>query len=269
MCTYWSRLTGVSGVVAAALLLSSCNSTGLGSGTGSTTTDESATGVWSGTDSMTGATVIALINSAGQATFVTSGGLQVNQGQFVGSAQVSGSTLAVTVDGYSNFPSTFSDGSTYGLGTLNGAVTTGSSITATLTFTTSGPNGGIAISGSWSLSYSSQSNNASSPTVISGNYTDTSTGAVLSINSNGVMTSQGPNNCVLNGSVATGDTSHNIYEVSYTYANCTGSYAGLNGVQLTGLATLNTSSSPEQLFIAVTGASSTYKYSIVSTLNGS
>jgi len=266
MCTYWSRLTGVSGVVAAALLLSSCNSTGLGSGTGSTTTDESATGVWSGTDSMTGATVIALINSAGQATFVTSGGLQVNQGQFVGSAQVSGSTLAVTVDGYSNFPSTFSDGSTYGLGTLNGAVTTGSSITATLTFTT---NGGTAISGSWSLSYSSQSNITSSPTAISGNYTDTSTNAVLSINSNGVMTSQGPNNCVLNGSVATGDTSHNIYEVSYTYDNCTGSYAGLNGVQLTGLATLNTSASPAQLFIAVTGASSTNRYSIVSTLNAS
>jgi len=256
---------GVAGAVTAALFLSSCNSTGLGGGSGSTT-DAGATGVWSGTDSVSGATIIALINSAGQATFISSGGLQVNQGQFVGSAEVSGSTLAVTVDGYSNFPNSFSDGSTYGLGTVNGAVMTGSSITATLTFTT---NGGTAISGSWSLSFLAQSNNASSPAAISGNYTDTSTGAVLSINTNGVMTSQGPNNCVLNGSVSTGDTSHNLYEVTYTYGNCTGTYAALNGVQFTGLATLNTGASPAQLLIAVTGASSTNKYSIVSTLNAS
>jgi hypothetical protein len=264
MRMYLSRLTGISGAVTAALLLSSCNSSGLGSDNGSSTsTNESATGVWSGTDSVSQAPVIALINSAGQATFIRTDAYY----QFVGSAQVSGSTLAVTVDGYSQFPNAFSDGSTYGIGTVNGAVTTGSSITATLTFTT---NGNTAISGSWALSYSSQSNTASSPAAISGNYTDTSTGAVLSINSDGVMTASGPSNCVLNGSISTGDTSHDIYEVSYTYDNCTGStYAPLNGVQFTGLATLNTSSSPAQLLIAVTGASSTNKYSIVSTLNGS
>ena len=260
MHNYWSRLIGVCGVVTAALLLSSCNSSGLDSG-GSSSTDQSATGVWSGTDSVSGFSVSALINSAGQATFVRSDGIQ-----FTGSAQVSGSTLAVTVDGTSDFPNSFGDGSTFGIGTLNGAVTTGTSITATLTFNT---NGGTAISGSWSLSYLAQSNNASSPAAISGNYTDTSTGAVLSINSNGVMTSQGLSNCVLNGSVSTGDTSHNVYEVSYTYESCSGSYAGLNRVQFTGLASLNTGSSPTQLFIAVTGASSTNKYSIVSTLNGS
>ena len=262
MHKYCSSLMRVSALAAAALLLSSCNSTGLDGGGSSSTTDQAATGVWSGTDSVSGFTISALINSAGQASFVRSDGIQ-----FVGSAQVSGSTLAITVDGYSDFPAAFSDGSTYGIGTLNGAVTTLSSITATLTFNT---NGGTAIGGSWSLSYLAQSNNASSPAAISGNYTDTSTGAVLSINSNGVMTSQGPGTCVLNGSVATGDTSHNIYEVSYTYGNCTGSYAGLEGVQFSGLATLNTGASPAQLFIAVTGTSSTNnKYSIVSTLNGS
>jgi hypothetical protein len=259
--TYWSRLTGISGVITAALLLSSCNSSGLGSDNSSTSTNESATGVWSGTDSVSGFTVSALINSAGQATFVRSDGIQ-----FVGSVQVSASNLAVTVDGYSDFPNSFSDGSTSGIGTLSGTVTTGTSITATLTFNT---NGGTAISGSWSLSYLAQSTTASSPAAISGNYTDTNTGAVLSITSAGVMTSQGPDNCVLNGSVSTGDTSTNIYEVSYTYESCTSTYAGLNGVQFTGLATLNTGASPAQLFIAVTGASSSNKYSIVSTLNAS
>jgi hypothetical protein len=255
------RSIRATGAMVAVLLVSSCNSSGLDTGSSSSTTNQSATGLWSGTDSVSGFTVSALINSAGQATFIRSDGIQ-----FVGSAQVSGSTLAVTVDGYSDFPNAFSDGSTYGIGTLNGAVTTASSITATLAFTT---NGNTAISGSWSLSYLAQSNNASSPAAISGNYTDTTTGAVLSITSNGVLTSQGPNGCVLNGSVSTGDTSYNIYEVSYTYENCGGTYAGLSGVQFTGLATLSTSASPAQLLIAVTGASPTNKYSIVSTLNGS
>jgi hypothetical protein len=262
MRIHCSRLLGISGALSAALLVSSCNSSGLDGDSSSSTTNQSATGVWSGTDSVSGFTVSALINSAGQASFIRSDGIQ-----FVGSAQVSGSTLAVTVDGYSDFPNAFSDGSTYGIGTLNGAVTSGSTITATLSFTT---NGNTAISSSWSLSYLAQSNTASSPAAVAGNYTDTNTGAVLSITSNGVLTSQGPDNCVLNGSISTGDSSHNIYEVSYSYESCTGTtYSVLNGVQFTGLATLNAGASPAQLLIAVTGASSSNKYSIVSTLNAS
>ena len=74
---------------------------------------------------------------------------------------------------------------------------------------------------------------------MSGNYTDNVTGTVLSINNGGVMTSQNANNgCVLNGSISTSDATHDIYEVAFTYGNCTGTYAVLNGVQFTGLATL-------------------------------
>ena len=114
------------------------------------------------------------------------------------------------------------------------------------------------------------SNNSSSTSAVSGNYTDNVTGTVLSINTGGVMTSQNASNsCVLNGSISTQDGSHNVYEVAYTYGNCTGTYAVLNGVQFTGLATLNPSLSPVQLTMAVTGASSTNKYGIVSILHGS
>lgn len=139
-------------------------------------------------------------------------------------------------------------------------------LNATLTFTT---DGNTAITGSWSLSYASIASNASSSEAISGNYTDSSSGAVLSITSSGTMTSQAANGCVLNGSASTNDSSHNVYEVAYSYASCTGSDAVLNGVQFTGLATLNTAQSPAQLLIAVAGASSTTKYGIVSTLSGS
>ncbi|HXY97603.1 MAG TPA: hypothetical protein VEH00_11580 [Steroidobacteraceae bacterium] len=254
------RLVGIIGVIVAALSVAGCNSSS--DDTSGSTTNASATGVWSGTDSVSGLSVTAFINSAGQATFIRGDGVQ-----FFGTAQVSADTIAVTVDGYSDFPAAFSDGSTYGLGTLNGTVTTGSTITATLSFTT---NAGTAIGGSWSLTFEALSNNASSTAAVSANYTDSVTGAVLSITSNGDMTEQNASNgCVLNGSISTNDSSHDIYEVAYTFGNCTGTYAVLNGVQFTGLASLNTSLSAAQLTMAVTGASSTSKYAITSTLSGS
>lgn len=258
-------LSGALGIAAA--LAAGCNSTDTGSGSGSSsTTNASATGVWSGSDATSGLTVTAIINAAGQATFIRSDGVE-----FTGTADVSSNTLAVAVDGYSGFPTTFADGSSHGIGTLNGSVMTASTMSASLMFTT---DGNTAISGSWSLSYASIANNASSTGAVSGNYTDNSNdplgGAVLSISGSGVMTSQSASNrCVLNGSVSTNDSSHNVYEVAYSYASCTGSAAVLNGVQFTGLATLNTAQSPAQLLMAVAGASSTARYGIVSTLSGS
>lgn len=257
-----SDLSGVLSTALAALVLVSCNSPTDTNGSGTGPTDASATGVWNGTDSVTGLAVTAFIDSAGQAVFIRADAVQ-----FTGTVQVSGTTLAVTVDGYSNFPAAFSDSSTYGIGTLNGSVQTATGITATLTFNT---NGGTALSGSWGMSYLAQSNTASSTGAVSGNYTDNVTGAVTAINSAGVMTSQDPNTgCVLNGSISTNDSSHDIYQVAFSYGSCAGSYAVLNGVQFTGLASLNSGSSPAQLGLAVTGASSTAKYGIVTTLTGS
>jgi len=255
------RIIGL-GIASTMLVGSNCSSDDNGSGSSGSVTNASATGVWSGSDSVTGLGITALINSAGQATFIRSDGVQ-----FVGPVQVSGSTLAVQVDGYSNFNSTFSDGSTYGIGTLDGTVTTGGTLTATLTFTTTG---NTSLAGNWTLNYQALSNNASSTTAISGNYADNVTSATVSITTTGVMNSQSSTtSCVLNGSVSTSDSTHNIYEVAYSYANCTGSYAVLNGVQFTGLATLNAGTSPTQLTMGVTGASASNKYAIVSDLTGS
>jgi hypothetical protein len=252
------RLLGI-GIAATVLAGSSCSSSNNGAGSSSTVTNASAVGIWSGSDSVSGLGITALINSGGQATFIRTDGTQ-----FVGSAQVSGTTLAVEVDGYSNFPATFSDGSTYGIGTLDGTVTTGSTLTATLTFTTTA---NTSITGNWSLNFEPYSNNASSTSAVSGNYTDTATGSTLSITTTGVMTESGLNSCVLNGSISTADMTHAIYQVAYTYQNCTDT--ALNGVQFTGLASLNSATSPAQLTIAVTGASSSTKYAIVSNLTGS
>jgi len=255
------RLTGILGATGVTLMLFACNGTS-DNDNGGSTINASATGIWSGSDSVSGLGITAFIDSAGQATFIRADGVQ-----FDGAVQVSGNTLAVTVTGYADFPMAFSDGSTYGIGTINGTVTTGSTLSATLDFTT---NGNTAVSGSWSLTFEALSNNSSSTSAVSGNYTDSTTGAVLSITSAGALTEQNSNNsCVLNGSISTSDSTHDIYEVAYSFADCTGTYATLNGVQFTGLASLNTNSSPAQLTIAVAGASATAKYALVSTLNGS
>jgi hypothetical protein len=168
--------------------------------------------------------------------------------QFVGATQVSGYTLVAAVVAYTNFGSTFNDGSTYGLGTLNGTVTAGSALTLSLSFTT---NGGTAGSGSWSLAFNT-------------NYTDTASGSVISISGNGLVTGQNPaNSRVLNGTVTLINGSYDIYQVSLSYENCTGSYAVLNGLQLTGLAVFNPNASPTQLTISVAGASSTSRFGLV------
>jgi hypothetical protein len=228
----------------------------------STTTTATATGVWTGTDSVTGLSVTAFINSNGQATFI-----RVDDIQFVGTVQVSGNTLAATVDGYSNFGTAFSDGSTYGIGTLSGSVTTAGTLSASLTFTTSD---NTSVTGSWSLTYETSSTIGSSTAAVSANYTDSVSGAVVSITSAGAITSQsGTNGCVLNGSISTADSTNDVYEISYTYEDCTSTDAVLNGVQFTGLASLNTSASPAVLDVAVAGSSSSAHYGIVSTLTGS
>lgn len=262
-CAPWIRLIGILGVTAVAgagLIAASCNGS-VSTTSGDSPANASATGVWSGKDSVSGLGMTALINSAGQATFIRGDGVQ-----FVGSLQVSGGTLAVTVDGYTDFSSKFGDGSSFGIGTLNGTVATGSSLNATLKFTT---NGSTAISSTWSLTFQSLSNDASSTATISGNYTDSVTGTVLSISSAGVMTSQNASNhCVLNGAISTSDAAHDVYEVAFNYGNCTGTAAVLNGVQFAGLATLNRTVSPSRITMAAVGASSTNKYGIVSSLNG-
>jgi hypothetical protein len=242
----------------AALALGGCTGTdGSTSGTTSTT-DASATGIWTGTDSVTNLTVIGYVSSTGDAVFTRADGAQ-----FAGPTQVSGESVVSAVVGYADFGSQFSDGSTYGIGTLEGTVSTASTMTLTLSFTT---NNGTALSGSWSLSFSSLSSGGSSLGAVDASYTDSSGVAAISINASGVVSGQDGNGCVINGSITVSDSSYDVYQVTFTFESCTGTYAVLNGVQFTGLAALDTTNSPAQLTIAVAGASTTSKYALVLNL---
>ena len=254
-------LTSLLGALAA-LVIAGCNGGMYGGMSNPVPMNASATGIWGGTDAVTGLNVAGYIDPAGEAVFIRADGVQ-----FAGGTQVLGDTLVAAVVGYSNFGSTFTDGSTYGLGTLNGTVATGSTLTLSLSFTT---NGGTAQAGSWSLTFNTLTNSGSSLNTISANYADTASGSVISISGNGVMTGQNPaNSCVVNGTITIINSSYDIYQVSLTYENCTGSYAVLNGLQLTGFAVLNPNSSPTQLTISVAGASSGSKFGLVLYLQGS
>ena len=260
MRTAWSRLIAAAGAaLAIGLGIAGCNGSGYSRAT--TPPVPTANGIWEGTDSVTKLSVTGYVDSANNAVFIRGDGAQ-----FVGPMQLSGDTFISAVIGYASFPATFADGSNYGLGTLNGTVAPGSTLTLTLSFTT---NGGTAEAGSWSLTYSTLSSSGSSLTKISANYTDTASGSVISISGNGVMTGQDPaNSCVVNGTVSIVNSTYDIYQVTLTYENCTGSYAVLNGVQLTGLAVLNTSTTPSQLTIELAGASTTAKFALVLNLTG-
>jgi hypothetical protein len=262
-------------LLAALACLAACNDE-LGTGTGSsssTPTSGSPAGIWTGTDSATGMQMIGLIDSSGNADFFFANGEQ-----FVGTAQVAGTALAISLDGYSQFNAEFSDGSTYGVGTFNGTLTSGSSITGTLSFTTSN---NTASTSSWSLTFSSMYDTAESLSSISGSYTASTSavsagtdplgGASVTLSSTGTLFAQGPTSgCVANGTIASGNTSYNMFEVTYTLENCTGTYVGLNGIKFSGLAYLNTSASPAQIVVTVTGqsASATY-FGLVSDLTSS
>jgi hypothetical protein len=248
------------GMVLVAVVLAGCNGIGSDSGSsGSTTTNQSPVGVWSGMDSITGLSVTALISSSGQAVFLRSDGVQ-----FDGTAQVTGSSLAVAVDGYASFPTTFSDGSSSGVGTLSGTVSAGSSMTVSLSFTTSG---NTALAGNWTLTFSSLTGTGSSLGAVTATYTDVTTGATVAIDGLGNINSQDPSTgCVLSGTISTSDTAYDIYQIDFTYKSCTGSYAVLNAVELSGLAVLNTNVSPVQLVIAVAGQASGGSYGITTAL---
>lgn len=223
----------------------------------------SAAGIWTGTDSATGLQMIGFIDSSGQADFILSNGVQ-----FSGSEQVAGTAVAMSLDGYTQFGAQFSDGSTYGVGTFNGTVSSGSSITGTLSFTTSGDS---ATTSNWSLTFSSLYDTSSPVSAVSGTYTESASavsqgldplsGATVSISQSGMLSGQNSTNgCELNGTISNSNTSYDVYQISYTYESCTGAYSVLDGIQFTGLAYYNTSASPAEFVIGATGVNGSGTY---------
>ena len=200
-------------------------------------------GIWKGTSS-SGVSLIGLVTEAGKAYFV-----DINGGaQYFGTMSTSGSALSGTFTGYTPFGYTFSDGSTSETGTLTGTVDARNSMSFSLTTRTSG---GAAGSDNVSLQFNSIYNQSSSLATIAGSYTE-SNGNALSIGSDGTITltdTVDGSGCSVSGKVAIIDSKYNAYGVSFTFSGCTGNYSVLNALQFTGLATLDTTTSPVKLYV--------------------
>ncbi len=245
------------------VLLAGCGGGGGGSD-GSSQGPNTVDGVWTGTDPVSGLALIGMIDQSGKFDFIRSDGVI-----YVGTATTTGNSVSASFDGYPPVGQTFSDGSPDGVGSLSGTFSRHGSIAATVQFTTEA---GTTTSGTLSLTFSTQYEGNPSLAAISGNYTDESSGDVISVTSGGAVSWQDPNTgCVGSGTVSVvspnfwGD---NLYQVELSYENCQGQAAVLNGGQFSGFATLNTSVSPAQAIVGVTGQAAGHPmYALSFTLN--
>src|SRR6185437_15206022 len=264
--TTWPRVA-----VAAAVfgLLTACGGGGGSSNTstggntgGSTPTNASPCGIWRGTDTISGLQVIGLVDEAGEFHFMRS-----DEAQYVGTASVSGTSVTSSFDGYAPLGTSFTDGSTHGTGSVSGTVTARTSLSLNSQFKT---DSGSSSSGTLDLTFDTLYNRASALATIAGNFTNPQTNVVVTVNSDGSVFSQDPTTgCVLNGTVSIINASYNAYRITFAYASCTGAGAVLNGVQFTGLGTLDNTVTPERAILCVTGTSSGTTYALVFQLNRS
>lgn len=244
------------GLLLAAVALSACG----GGGGGSTTTVQNASpgGIWQGTDSVSGLQVIGIIDESGAGHFLRADGVQ-----FVGTATTSGNSISGSIEGYTNFGTTFPDGSTSGSGTISGTIAARSSLSGTVQFTTAG---GTASSGTLDLTFNQLYNAGSSLATIAGNYSYTTPNGVVvvTIAADGTVTAQDPNTgCVVDGVVSIIDVSYNAYQVELTYSSCLGTAGALDGIQFSGLLTYDNTVSPAVSYAGVTGSGGGTTYAIV------
>ena len=252
------RLCRLAAAVVVAAGAAACH----GSSSPNTATDQQYPfGIFTGTDS-SGDAVTAIINTGDSAVFISASKNSAGQlvyTQYTGLVAGSQSPIDGTLHGYPQALQTFADGSNFGIGTLGGLVTTNTSITGTFAFTTTANTTSSTV---WTLTFDSIYNAAGTLSAIAGNYSDAtlddpSDGATVSITASGAVTAQAPaTGCALTGQLSASTESNDIYTVTLSYASCTGAAAALNSIQFTGFAILNTSVSPAQVTIAVTGESS-------------
>jgi hypothetical protein len=219
-------------------------------------------GIWRGTDSISGFPVVGIVDESGDFQFI-----RTDYVQYVGTATVSATnSVTSTFEGFTPLGYQFSDGSTHGTGTVSGALKERTSMSLTTTFKTD--TGTTTSNGTLDLTFDTQYNRASALTTIAGNFLNPKSGAVVTVSSNGTVFSQdAASGCVLNGTVSIINASYNAYRVQFSYASCTGQSAALNGVQFSGLATLDNAASPEEALVGVTGQVGNVKLAVVYDLS--
>ena len=263
------RLCRLAAAVVVAAGAAACH----GSSSPNTATDQQYPfGIFTGTDS-SGDAVTAIINTGDSAVFISASKNSAGQlvyTQYTGLLSALQNSIDGTLHGYPQALQTFADGSNFGVGTLGGVVTTNTSLSGTFSFTTTANSTSTTV---WTLAFDSIYTNTGSLGAIAGNYSDAtlddpSSGATVSITASGAMTAQAPaTGCALTGQISASTENNDIYPVTMSYASCSGTSAPLNSIKFSGFAILDTTVSPAEVTVAVTGESSSEtNYGVVMAL---
>lgn len=206
---------------------------------------DSPGGYWVG--SWNGEPGVALMDESGTFTFIANDGEQYPGTLVIDGEAFTGTVQAFTPGAYPNY------GSYYLCGGLSGSILPRQSVSGTSQCQT--PQGTVTQDFAWT--FNALYYVPSSFARISGSYVDSATGTAFTISSDGAIFAQdATTGCVINGRVSMINAAYNVYDITVSYASCTGSLTPLNGVTLAGLAALDNSVSPNQLIAGVW--SSTY-----------
>lgn len=105
-----------------------------------------------------------------------------------------------------------------------------------------------------SLQFNALYDSPSSLAMFAGDYMDGANGNAITVTGGGTLFwRDARDGCLASGAVSLIDGHYNLYEVQFSFSACQGANAALNGVQFTGLGTLETSLQPAQAIIGVTG----------------
>jgi hypothetical protein len=184
-------------------------------------------------------------NTATGCADVAEGELTLAVDSFSGNANFG--LISYTTDIGVQIDCAFADGSVGGTAGLTGTVVPRKTLSLSANDVTS--LGTVLPGANGSLTFDALYDETSSLSKVSGNWT-LSTGAVVSINSAGVIFSQDAvNGCVVNGKVSLIDSSYDAYAVSASYSNCGPNASVLNGLTGTGLMTLDDTQIPNVLYV--------------------
>lgn len=216
--------------------------------------DASPGGIWTGPVPSLGVTLFGIVTESGEFQLI-----QSDEAQYFGMLAVAGNAVTSSYAGAAPAGFAFPDGATTGTGTLTGTVASRSRVTATTTFRTSR---GTTTTSSFELAYDRLYERPSALAAVAGNWRDPDTGAVLSVNGDGVAFSQDPvTGCVINGQFSIVDPRYNAYRASLAFDSCRGVYAIMNGTTARGLGTLDNRFGPDRLIVGVANSTAAYAWS--------
>jgi hypothetical protein len=228
------------------LVLAACG--GGGGGGGFTAQDAKPGGLWQGTVTVAGVgqQLLGLVSETKQFHFIQHDGVQ-----YFGTLSTAGMNVTANFTGVPAPGSTFADGSVQGTGTLTGTVQERSTITFTATFTTAN---NTVTNASVTLTYDHSYDADSALATVAGNYKNAVAPNVDVVNvaGDGVLFLQDPTTgCVANGTVKVIDAAWDLYSVEFTFASCVPPSDVLNGVQFTGLLTIDSTATPNLMLVAL------------------